>query len=98
MKLSLNWLREFVDVDLPVPELARRLIDATAEVETWETIGAQWDPERIRVAEVLAVEPHPNADRLRLVTVEAGHGRRWSVAPRTSRPVRRLPSRPRARS
>ena len=27
MKLSLNWLREFVDVDLPVPELARLLID-----------------------------------------------------------------------
>ncbi len=74
MKLSLNWLREFVDVNLPVPELARLLIDATAEVEGWETIGAQWDPERIRVAEVLAVEPHPNADRLRLVTVEAGRG------------------------
>jgi phenylalanyl-tRNA synthetase beta chain len=74
MKLSLNWLREFVDVDLPPKELAIRLIDATAEVESWETIGAQWDPERIRVADVLTVEPHPNADRLRLVTVEAGSG------------------------
>ena len=74
MKLSLNWLREFVDVDLPVPELARRLIDATAEVESWETIGAQWDPERIRVAEVVDVAPHPNADRLRLATVETGTG------------------------
>ncbi len=74
MKLSLNWLREFVDVDLPVPELARRLIDATAEVEGWQTIGAEWDPDRIRVAQVLAVEPHPNADRLRLVTVDAGNG------------------------
>ena len=74
MKLSLHWLREFVDVDLPVPELARLLIDATAEVESWETIGAHWDPERIRVAEVMAVEPHPNADRLRLVTVETGSG------------------------
>lgn len=72
MKLSLNWLRDFVDVDLPVPELARLLIDATAEVEGWETIGASWDPEKIRVAEVLAVEPHPNADRLRLVTVNTG--------------------------
>ncbi|MBK9344017.1 MAG: phenylalanine--tRNA ligase subunit beta [Dehalococcoidia bacterium] len=79
MKLSLNWLREFVDVDLPVPELARLLIDATAEVESWETIGAQWDAQRIRVAEVVAVEPHPNADRLRLVTVEAGHGRQQVV-------------------
>lgn len=79
MKLSLNWLRDFVDVDLPVPELARRLIDATAEVESWETIGADWDPERIRVAEVVAVEPHPNADRLRLATVETGNGRQRVV-------------------
>lgn len=74
MKLLLSWLREYVDVDLPVPELARRLIDATAEVEGWETIGADWDPERIRVARVVAVEPHPNADRLRLATVETGSG------------------------
>ena len=79
MKLSLNWLRDFVDVELPVPELARLLIDATAEVEGWETIGANWDPEKIRVAEVLRVEPHPNADRLRLVTVNAGAGEQQVV-------------------
>ncbi len=79
MKLSLRWLREFVDVDMPVKELARLLIDGTAEVESWETVGAQWDPERIRVAEVVAVEPHPNADRLRLATVETGSGRQQVV-------------------
>ncbi len=79
MKLSLNWLRELVDVDLPVPELARRLIDATAEVESWETIGADWDADKIRVAEVVGVEPHPNADRLRLATVETGSGRQQVV-------------------
>ncbi|HXU23579.1 MAG TPA: phenylalanine--tRNA ligase subunit beta, partial [Tepidiformaceae bacterium] len=79
MKLSLNWLRDFVDIEMPVSELARRLIDATAEVESWETIGAQWDPERIRVAEVVAIDPHPNADRLRLATVETGHGRQQVV-------------------
>ena len=61
MKLLLSWLREYVDVDLPVPELARRLIDATAEVESWETIGADWDPERIRVAEVVAVARRASA-------------------------------------
>ncbi len=79
MKISLNWLRDLVDVELPVAELARRLIDATAEVESWETIGAEWDPERIRVAEVVAIEPHPNADRLRLATVETGSGRQQVV-------------------
>ena len=79
MKLLLSWLRDYVDVDLPVPELARRLIDATAEVEGWETIGADWDPERIKVAEVVAVDPHPNADRLRLATVETGAGQQQVV-------------------
>lgn len=79
MKLSLNWLREFVDVDLPAAELARRITDATAEVESWDTIGADWDPERIRVAGVVAVAPHPNADRLRLATVETGSGRQQVV-------------------
>ncbi|MEX1102701.1 MAG: phenylalanine--tRNA ligase subunit beta, partial [Dehalococcoidia bacterium] len=79
MKLLLSWLREYVDVDMPPAELARRLIDATAEVEGWETLGADWDPERIRVAEVLEVHAHPNADRLRLVTVEAGDGRQQVV-------------------
>src|SRR5215216_664918 len=79
MKLLLSWLRDYVDIDMPVVELARRLIDATAEVEGLETIGAGWDPERIRVAEVVAVEPHPNADRLRLATVETGEGRQQVV-------------------
>ncbi len=74
MKLLLSWLRALVDVDIPPGELKRLLLDATAEVESVEVIGAQWDPERIRVALVVAVEPHPNADRLRLATVETGTG------------------------
>ena len=79
MKLLLSWLREFVDVDVPPLELKRLLLDATAEVESLELIGGDWDPERIRVAEVVAVEPHPNADRLRLATVETGSGRQQVV-------------------
>jgi phenylalanyl-tRNA synthetase beta chain len=79
VKLLLSWLREFVNVDIPPTELKRLLLDATAEVESFEVIGAQWDAERIRVAEVVAIEPHPNADRLRLATVETGSGRQQVV-------------------
>jgi phenylalanyl-tRNA synthetase beta chain len=79
MKLSLKWLRDFVDVDMPPAEFARRLTDATAEVESWQSVGGDWDTERIRVAEVVAIEPHPNADRLRLATVETGNGREQVV-------------------
>jgi phenylalanyl-tRNA synthetase beta chain len=74
MKVSLSWLREYVDVRLPIDELARRITDATAEVEGWRVIGEAWDPALVRVARVVAVEPHPNADRLRLATVETGQG------------------------
>ncbi|MGK2966046.1 MAG: phenylalanine--tRNA ligase subunit beta [Tepidiformaceae bacterium] len=74
MKLALSWLRDFVDIETTPAEFASRITDATAEVEGWQAIGAEWDPERIRVAEVRAVNPHPNADRLRLATVETGAG------------------------
>ncbi|MCL6645564.1 MAG: phenylalanine--tRNA ligase subunit beta, partial [Dehalococcoidia bacterium] len=74
MKVSLNWLREYVDVRLPIEELARRITDAVAEVEGWRVIGEMWDPALVRVAKVVGVEPHPNADRLRLATVDTGQG------------------------
>ena len=74
MKLPLSWLRDYVDIDLSPAEFARRVTDAIAEVEGWEVIGEGWDPALVRVAEVLAVEPHPNADRLRLATVSVGEG------------------------
>jgi phenylalanyl-tRNA synthetase beta chain len=74
VKLPLSWLREFVDVDLPPPEFARRITDSIAEVEGWETIGGDWDADLVRVAAVIDVKPHPNADRLRLATVDAGDG------------------------
>lgn len=79
MKLPLSWLREYVDVDLSIPELAAKITDAIAEVEGWETFGGDWDPNLVRVATVLRVEPHPNADRLRLATVDAGEGERTVV-------------------
>jgi phenylalanyl-tRNA synthetase beta chain len=79
VKLPLSWLREYVDVDLPLEELARRINDSTAEVEGWEIVGADWDREKVVVAEVLAVEPHPNADTLRLATVNAGSGQQTVV-------------------
>ena len=48
------------------------ICDATAEVEAVDYIGGDWDPNFVRVGHVLAVEPHPNADRLRLATIDAG--------------------------
>jgi phenylalanyl-tRNA synthetase beta chain len=77
MKTPLSWLRDYVDIPVPLPELAERLTLAGLEVETIETIGLPgaelaWDPQRIVVGELRAVRPHPNADRLVLVEVEYG--------------------------
>ncbi len=64
---------------MPLDGLATKINDSTAEVEGIEYIGGTWDRDRVRVAEVLAVEPHPNADRLRLATVETGNGQQQVV-------------------
>jgi phenylalanyl-tRNA synthetase beta chain len=77
MKVPLSWLKDYVDITVPIPEMARRLTLAGLEVETIETIGLpgaelEWDPEKVIVGELLAVRPHPNADRLVLAEVEYG--------------------------
>ena len=78
MKVPLSWLKEYVDITLPVAELAERLTLAGLEVESVEYIGVPggndasrlaWDPQKIVVGQVLEVKPHPNAERLVLATV-----------------------------
>lgn len=70
LKAPLSWLREYVDINVPVEELARRLTLAGIEVEHIVTIGGEW--ENIYTGRVARLEQHPNADRLKLATVEYG--------------------------
>jgi phenylalanyl-tRNA synthetase beta chain len=70
MLVSLKWLSDYVPITMAPKDLAERLSIAGAKVERIISRGDTW--EGIRVAEVLAVNPHPNADRLRLVTINAG--------------------------
>ena len=70
MKVPLSWLREYVAVDLPPAELAHRLTMAGTEVASIETVGEAWDG--ILVGHVAEIQPHPNADRLVLATVDLG--------------------------
>ncbi len=84
MKVPLSWLKDYVDVTVPLPELARRLTLAGLEVENIEYIGLPgaalpWDPEKIVVGEIRAVHYHPNADRLVLAEVEYGGATRETV-------------------
>jgi phenylalanyl-tRNA synthetase beta chain len=72
MQVPLSWLKEYVDLTVPVPELAARITLAGMEVEEIEGQGDWWDPEKIVVGRVISVKKHPNADRLTLVEVDYG--------------------------
>jgi phenylalanyl-tRNA synthetase beta chain len=70
MKAPISWLKDYVDINISTEELAEKLTLAGNEVSGISSTTPAW--EGIVVAEVLAIEPHPNADRLRLVTVNTG--------------------------
>ncbi len=72
MKVSLNWLRDYVDITLPPAELAERLTLAGLEVGAVDQIGDWWDREKIVVGEIREIRPHPDADRLVLADVLYG--------------------------
>ena len=75
MRVPLSWLRDYVDVDVPVAELADRLLFASCEVGQIETRGvADTDGNLARyvVGRVLEAGQHPNADRLQLCSVDVG--------------------------
>lgn len=72
MKFPESGLRAFVDPGVGRDELVQRLTMAGLEVESVEVLGAGLDD--IRVAQVLDVEPHPDAARLRVCRVDAGEG------------------------
>ncbi len=72
MKIPLSWLKDYVDITLPVEQLAERLTLAGLEVESRTRIGELWDRDKIFVGQILAVTRHPDADRLVLARVAYG--------------------------
>ena len=80
MRVPLSWLKDFVEITIPLDDLIHRLIMAGLEVAHVEHIGDTWQRDKLFVGEVLEVKPHPNAERLVLAVVEYGQGppRPWS--------------------
>lgn len=70
MRVSLKWLSELVDVELSIPELCDRLDMTGTKVEAVHATGAALDG--VVVGQVLAKEPHPEADRLSFCSVDVG--------------------------
>jgi phenylalanyl-tRNA synthetase beta chain len=88
MKIPLSWLKDYIDIDLSLEDLARTLTMVGLEVEEVhvvglpmpEDIGRQefkfsgiaWDAEKFVVAQIEEVMPHPDADRLTLCRLNDG--------------------------
>lgn len=73
MKISLNWLREWVDLPADAQDIAHRLTMAGIECEAAPLLPAPLAG--VVVARIAEIAPHPDADKLRVCQVDAGDGR-----------------------
>jgi phenylalanyl-tRNA synthetase beta chain len=73
MKFTLAWLKEHLETDRPLGELADRLTMIGLEVERIEDKGKELAP--FVIARVVEAKQHPNADRLRVCMVDTGDGK-----------------------
>ncbi len=79
MRVPIGWLKDYVEITMPLEELAERMTMAGLEVAAIEYVGAEWDRDKVFVGEILEVRPHPNADRLTIAIVEYGAGQPMAV-------------------
>lgn len=70
MKISVNWIKEFTDIKLPVDELVTKIGAQLGEVEEVINLGERY--EGIVVARVMSCEKHPNADKLSICLLDDG--------------------------
>lgn len=73
MKISYKWLKDYIDVDLSADEVSSLLTDCGLEVEGMEQFEqVKGGLKGIVIGEVIDAVKHPNADRLKLTTVDVG--------------------------
>jgi phenylalanyl-tRNA synthetase beta chain len=77
MKFSLSWLKRHLDTDLSIPALTDAMTMAGLEIEHVEDPAARLAP--FTTARVIAAEPHPDADKLRVCRVETKDGEKQIV-------------------
>lgn len=70
MKVSLKWVQQFTDVDMPVEELVEKIGAQLGAVEEVVDLGKQY--QGIVIARVVTCEKHPNADKLSVCTIDDG--------------------------
>ena len=76
MKFSFSWLKDFVDITVPAEDVAAVLTSVGIEVAS---LAKRHIPAGVKVAKVLSVDKHPNADKLHVCTVDAGESAPLSI-------------------
>lgn len=73
MKVAYNWLKQYIDTEISPNEISSILTDTGLEVESLEKIEAiKGGLEGVVIGEVLTCEPHPDADKLKITSVNIG--------------------------
>ena len=70
MKVSLNWLKDFVDIDIDVHALADKLVSAGFEVE--EIIDKASEMKNVVLGKIVKLTKHPDADKLQICAIDVG--------------------------
>ena len=70
MRFSVNWLKKWVDTNLPVDELTSKLTASGLEVDIAEPVAAPFL--NVVVAEIVSCDEHPDADKLRVCKISFG--------------------------
>lgn len=70
MKVSVNWVKEFTDIDLSVDELVQKIGAQLGAIEEVRDLGKSY--QGIIIAKVVSCEKHPNADKLSVCQIDAG--------------------------
>ena len=74
MKISFNWLKEYINIDLDAKTVSEILTDIGLEVEKVETIESiPGGLKGLKIGHILTKEKHPDADRLNITTVDVGN-------------------------
>ncbi|MEG1527683.1 MAG: phenylalanine--tRNA ligase subunit beta [Clostridia bacterium] len=70
MKTTLNWLRDYCDIDVSVEELCARLVNAGFEVEEVKYLGEGFS--NVVVGKITKISKHPDADKLQICELDVG--------------------------
>src|SRR5258708_6524777 len=72
MLVPISWLKEYIDLILPIKQLTNRLTLSCLEIKGIKRVGYWGDPELIVEGQIVAIKGHPNADRRVIVDIDYG--------------------------